>query len=159
MKRPKHVIIPYVVQLKQINPRVQQDCKLKQKPSLFQGLTDKVDKEGENGCASLRERKKQVSTVACLLKLHFMHEYYTQLARRCIRHVRGLVQVAHPYPAVQVRYIQSDQLYYLVLSIAVYMSGILQLVNTSYILLGCRVCPRHLMVPSNLQATNPDALR
>ncbi len=35
---------------------VQQDCK--QKPSLFQGLTDKVGKEGRNGCVSLREREK-----------------------------------------------------------------------------------------------------
>ncbi len=69
-------------------------------------------------------------------------------------HVRGLVQVPHPYLAVQVRYIQSDQLYYLVRSIAVYMSGILQLVSTSYILLQYRVCPRHLIVLSNLQAIN-----
>ncbi len=30
----------------------------------------------------------------------------------------------HPYLAVQVQYIQSDQLYYLVRSIAVYMSGV-----------------------------------
>ena len=64
----------------------------------------------------------------------------------------------HPYLAVQVRYLQSDQLYCLVRGIAVYMTGILWLASASYILLWRRVCPRHLMVPSNLQATKPDAL-
>ena len=39
--------------------------------------------------------------------------------------VRGLVQVPNTRLAVQVRYLQSDQLYYLVRGIAVYMTGIL----------------------------------
>ena len=39
--------------------------------------------------------------------------------------VRGLVQVPNTRLAVLVRYLQSDQLYCLVLGIAVYMPGIL----------------------------------
>ncbi len=39
--------------------------------------------------------------------------------------VRGLVQVPNTHLAILVRYLQSDQLYYLVLGIAVYMTGIL----------------------------------
>ena len=32
-------------------------------------------------------------------------------------------------------------------------------IQTSYTLLWCRVCPRHLIAPGNLQAKYPDALR
>ena len=51
-------------------------------------------------------------------------KYYTILDL-ILLNVRGLVQVPNTRLAVQVRYLQSDQLYYLVLGIAVYMTGIL----------------------------------
>ena len=69
-------------------------------------------------------------------------------------HVRGLVQVPNTRLAVLVRYLQSDQLYYLVLGIAISIQDRYTIaIHTSYTLLWYRVCPRHPIVPGNLQAT------